>query len=221
MKLTYPFSLDGKVSGIYFPTGKKATCEFASKNCLIHCFAISRSKDKNKIAVEELKKVYQFFKENKSTIIAGYILKELNDNKIKMLHWFVSGDCTESDEDRIISVIEILADENIIQCGFTRNKSFWDKANNLKRFHKEFLHFLKHKPLITFALTVEEKSKAIDISLDGLVSFPNFKNGTFDLYKNRRITTGCSTRDRIEKINTDANCLKCYFNAIGCFTPDR
>ncbi len=222
MKLTYPFSLDGKVSGIFFPTGKEATCEFASKNCLIHCFAIGHSKDKGGIPVGELKKVYQFFKKNRPIIIAGHILKELNDNNVKVLHWFVSGDCKKDVEAKIIWIIKLLAAEHIVQCGFTRNESFWDRVNDIRQTSMPFPYCGEYKNWITFALTVENKPKAIDISHDGLVSFPNFKDGTFKLYKNKRKLIGCGgyTDPKLEKINISGNCLKCHLAKKGCFTPD-
>ncbi len=216
MKLTRPFSLDGKVSGIYFPTGKEATCEFASNNCLNNCFAINHSKDQERIPVEELKEVYQFFKDNTTLTIAGYILKELRDNHIKILHWFVSGDCKQVDEYKVTNVIDQLWEENIIQCGFTRNKSFWDFTN-----HWTFKDSLTRVPKVTFALTIENKPKALDISLNGLVSFPDFKSGKFQLYKNKRKVVGCGYTDpKLEKINNNDNCLKCYDTKMGCFTPD-
>ena len=212
MKLVY---LDGKVPAIFFPPGevaKKGTCQFASKKCLKEC-----PSQKSTI----LTKVYKEFKAKKPIILAGGIIETMDTLHYgEVLQWFSSGDCESEMEEKILKVIKFISMAGIIQCGFTRNVSFWKKTKKI--------------PNVNLVITVESMRIAKERFLDTIVAIPNYKTGVVNLHYiikgdpvRVRRSGGCGGSWWEESPNarptttrpliTEPDCTMCASQKKGCF----
>lgn len=220
MKLVYD---DGKVATIYFPPGRPkngGTCEFATDKCLDRC-----PSDVNPNALE--KAVYTEFVTKPAVELVQRIHMELLDLNKLVLQWFGWGDCPNKLTEKVAWIILKLKGEGVIQCGFTRNKALWRK--------------LASDRSIRIGLTVENKQDVLDYCEIGLVSVPDYKRGTVQLYSGvQRIEIGTEERvvahrgphcgDRwmttenvpIHEAKAhqirEADCSKCAASSMGCFS---
>jgi len=144
----------GNYGSICFPYGKLkdgGSCQFATAKCLKNC-----SEQFNR--QEWFRITYKYFKDNDSLAIYRQLVRELKEKKFKLLQWFDSGDCPTNLTHKIFGIMSELSKDGYVQCGFTRNKPLWEKANTLSRMRMGF--------------TVENES---DIKKNGLYGIPNYK----------------------------------------------
>lgn len=208
MKLLRPFTGTG---GILFPVGLPpiGTCEFATKRCIVNCYAnvgadLEYPDYDEEILIPDNDKIliYQYFMGCPVEWICEKIKEELDGLQTPILHWFGSGDCLTKDIDRITQIINAM-DNNIVQMGFTRNVQLWER-------HKDIL-----------ALTVENVKNIA--GRDGMFSVPNYTNQISKMYFCGKPTRGglCGPiicRDRTEKaLEHYINCRTCRRLQTGCF----
>lgn len=202
-KILRPFTGTGAV---FFPIGlpPKGTCEFASSDCLNHCYTIEESyfEEETNIANEELWYIYNYFMEQPINKICDEIVKELDGLQTPILHWFGMGDCRTKDVDRMSKIINAIPN-NIIQMGFTRNIKLWEKYKNI------------------FALTVESMKETKN--KEGLFSIPNYDEGISIIYSSKYTVRGgycgpVTCKDFVDsKLEHFINCRVCYKLSTGCF----
>ncbi len=202
-KILRPFTGTGAV---FFPVGlpPKGTCEFASDNCLKHCYTVEDSyfEEETKINNKELYKIYNYFMQSPISQIRDEIVKELDGLQTSILHWFGMGDCQTKDVNRISKIIKAIPD-SIVQMGFTRNVKLWEQYKNI------------------FALTIEDIEKAKN--KEGLFSIPNYVEGVSVMYSSKYTVRGgyCGSltcRDFVDsKLEHFVNCKVCYKLKTGCF----
>ncbi len=225
-KLLYQFS---GVAGIFFPVGKPeddGTCEFASNKCLLACAAINCNPKKGfkqirnpdngstiqceegieKIGHEKKKELYDFIIEKPVFQVCDRIMHELAEMKCNILYWFACGDCMKKDEARILKIIEYLDNEGVIQCGFTRNKTFWEESVKYTNY---------------IALTLESYWEVLKSQTMGLFAVPDYKNNTVKIYKGQETYWICGGNFTYLKLRVNtikSNCLECFNKKEGCFT---
>jgi hypothetical protein len=195
------------VRAIYLPPGRSldgGSCDFMTEECALNC-----GYKKNKL--EELN--LEVFRECSPLQLGLEIRKELKEYDCKILSWFATGDCPYDLTDKVYSIMDWLADEGFIQCGFTRNVELWERLLPLKD--------------ITLGLTVEDEEWAKRISKKGLVSVPDYNTWTVTLYKDTKpyfncgggFGTTCGENFVITKAEEiyPEDCGKCYERKRGCF----
>ena len=197
----YPLiHIEGKISRIYFPSGKikdGGTCSFATKKCLKECGSSTTN-------VRE-KYVYAFISQKNIFEICSRIYEEYIKSKTKLLQWFESGDCPKKDTNRIIEIIELLSKQKIPQFGFTRNRKLWEKVNEFDN--------------VNFVLSVENRTRAENLSEKGCIAVPNYKTGKIKLYKSLEYVGSCGGAwYELEDVVLENNCYKCYEKNRGCFS---
>ena len=203
IQLLYPFS---RVAGIFFPVGKPendGTCQFYSTKCLLACAAIHCVPNEfKKIGHETKKGIYDFIIYKPIFQVLDKIISELKEMNCKILYWFACGDCMQKDENRIIKIIDYLNGEGIIQCGFTRNKDFWQK---IKRY-------------TNIALTLETYAEVQKTQSYGLFAIPDYKKNVVKIYIGKYYSGSCGQSVYVYKsIKREANCLECFKQEQGCF----
>lgn len=200
-------SRDEYTGQIWFPAGKSNTCDFATKTCLDCCPQEDNIK---------LRYTYKYFLERKPEIISKRIQKELLEQGCVVLYWFESGDCPRKMTNHIYKIQSILANEGIVQLGFTRNQDLWRLANTLKNMR--------------MVLTVENKVLAKKLSEDGLVGVPNYKTQYVSIYRDVFEIIACSQSWTLPTCGawlSEANeiyeswCCECLRNKRGCFVNFR
>lgn len=202
LKILRPFTGTGAV---FFPIGlpPKGTCEFASSNCLKHCYTIEPSyfEEETNIDQKELWKIYYYFMIKPIYKIVDEIIKELDGLQTSILHWFGMGDCQTKDINRISQIINEIP-KNIFQMGFTRNVKLWKKYKDI------------------FSLTVESMEEATE---EGLFAIPNYDEGISVIYSPKYNVRGgycgpltCKdfTNSKLEHF---INCKVCHKLKTGCF----
>jgi hypothetical protein len=205
MKLLIP--LNG-VPAIFFPVGeidKGGTCEFATKKCLEMCSAFRNATDENIIGYEPKLKIFKFIIKMPLFLVCHQIMEDLNQMNSKLLYWFASGDCMKKHIDRISTIMKHLSLEEIIQCGFTRNKTLWKRTQQIQN--------------INIALTMEFKDVSKIGFTSGLISVPDYKTGKIKLYMNNVFQGSCGGyRTELKEAIQENDCNKCYEMKKGCFT---
>ncbi len=201
MKLLFPYSRD---FAVYFPPGKLkdgGSCEFMTPKCEKSCGLMANSYEK---------RVFFAFRNHTVKLLSSEILKQLNDEGHNQFHWFAAGDCPKILTDKILQVINILADKGIIQNGFTRNIKLWKACLKIKNTR--------------IALTVESRRNAKQMSAHGLVSLPDYKSEYTYIYIQGSkvtmcgggITCGSGFVEDDEVYPED--CTLCCEDSRGCFT---
>lgn len=206
MKILRPFTGTG---AIFFPIGipPVGTCENATKNCLKNCYQLNpRYPDYDEeilISQNEKQLIYKFIIESDIETIFNKFKSELNGLQTPILHWFGSGDCLMKDLEKISLIIErIKKDENIIQMGFTRNVSLWNRFKDI------------------FALTIEKREDATE---SGMYSIPDYKNEQSVMFSPFYQVRGglcgpISCDDMINsKLSHYINCKTCMRLKTGCY----
>ncbi len=203
MNLLRPFTGTG---AIFFPIGlpPSGTCEFSTENCRKHCYVLSNNlfDYESNISVERMLKVYNYIMNESVYDVCCRIAVELNGLQTPILHWFGSGDCLDSDIDKISLIIDVVPDR-IIQMGFTRNIKLWERYKNI------------------FALTIEKKEDAI--GEEGIFSIPSYAEEISVMYSPRYDVRGghcgpITCKDIIDgKLEHHINCRVCHDIKIGCF----
>jgi len=205
MKILHPFS---GVAGVFFPRGKldiEGTCEFASERCLRECGALKNIVNEPIIGHEAKMIVYNFIISNSVFVVCHQIEKEMKELKIKILYWFACGDCPKKYTLKIFSIMKHLALEGIVQHGFTRNKSLWKHALNIKQ--------------VRLVLTIERLRYSPKINR-GIIAVPNYQTGEINLYQNKTHWGFCVGEGfRRRKLNkkSGSNCNDCFEKKEGCF----
>lgn len=206
VKLLYPFS---SVAGIFFPIGKPeddGTCEFYSAKCLLACAAIhciEENAENEKIGHEFKKATYDFIVKENIFKVLYKITEELKDMKCNILYWFACGDCEKKHQERLIEIIQYLYKYDIIQCGFTRNKSFW----------LEIQKYTNH-----IALTLESYNEVQKTQSSGLFAIPDYKINKVKIYRGELHCGTCGMSVyTFDKMVRKANCLECWKQKQGCF----
>lgn len=203
IKLLYHFS---GIAGIFFPIGKledDGTCEFHTTKCLLVCAAINCDSAEKEIIGHELKKVtHDFIVEEDIFKVLHKITEELKDMKSNILYWFASGDCERKHIGKIIKIIKYLAEEGIVQCGFTRNKELWEKIGHYANI----------------ALTLESFVEVRKTQSAGLFAIPDYKTTKVKIYRGTFHSGTCGMSFFTYKnIKRKANCVECYKQSQGCF----
>ncbi len=204
------FDCYNNVRAIHLPPGAAnigGSCDFMTKACKENCgYRINRL---------ELD-VYRNFMNMSPLTLALGIRKELNHYDCRILTWFATGDCPEMLTDKIAFIIDWLAEEGFVQCGFTRNTVLWERLLPLAN--------------VTLGLTVEDHKEAEIVSEKGLVAVPDYASWTVTLYKKAKAYFNCgggwgiSCGANFVTINASAeeiypeDCGQCYDNKRGCFT---
>jgi hypothetical protein len=215
MKILYPFA---NVMGLHFPVGKLedgGTCQFITDKCYEECCCNYLPDVTMGVEIKIKKKVYRYFLDNSPEKVAKQMAKELSEADCNILSWFASGDCPSMLTNKFHSVVKILDKSNIIQTGFTRNKTLWKKCKQLS-------------PSCKVLFTIEDIKDTDD---DGLYSLPNYEIGAIDIVHiadkktGRFITVGCGGGyyEHQKKIMGKDNshlkldCRACYKDKTGCF----
>jgi hypothetical protein len=212
-KLLRPFTGTG---AIFFPIGKPplGTCEQASELCIEYCYAKEEKHpngdDELRITQDEKWRVYWFITERPFKQILEEIQINLDGLQTYILHWFGSGDCPAKDVERISDLIQYIKDRDgdIIQMGFTRNKSLWGR-------HKE-----------VFALTVETEDEANSLG-EGVYAIPDYTGEISIMYSPDYTLRGgrCGPTSCRDTYNTQLehliNCQICHRLNLGCFDRRR
>ncbi len=196
------FECYNNVRAVHLPP--RETCDFMTKKCKAHCgYRVNRFEED----------VFEELKIESASNIKLKIRDELREYKCKMLSWFATGDCPEDMTDKITTIIDWLAEEGFIQCGFTRNKRLWENLLPLNN--------------VTLGLTVEDHNKAKRMSDRGLISVPDYDSWTVTLYKEGSsiyncgggFGTTCGEGFVITKASEvyPEDCGQCYDNSRGCF----
>ncbi len=205
-KLLYPFS---GIAGLFFPVGKPeddGTCEFYSEKCLLACAAIHCIDEnaENKIIGHELKKAaYDFIVKENLFKVLYKITEELKVMKCNILYWFACGDCKKEHQERLMNIIEYLHKYGIVQCGFTRNKNFWEEVQKYTQY---------------IALTLESYTEVQKTQRTGLFAIPDYKTNKVKIYRGEFHSGTCGMSVySFKNIVRKANCLECYKLKQGCF----
>ncbi|MCK5018134.1 MAG: hypothetical protein KAS32_13840 [Candidatus Peribacteraceae bacterium] len=200
---------DGSAGGIFFPPGKPkdgGTCEFATRKCLNNCVLKVN---------EPTKQTYRCFVDYSVGEIVGEIMREMSYYPNKFITWFVSGDCPRELEDKIAEVMKCLSRQEIVQHGFTRNKSLWRKIRGI------------HK--LTLCLTVENLTKASKEKEGDYIVVPDYKTERVDIFKlkdSEYTYSGSCGSGWVKTPVTQSwdafdvseeDCGLCYKNKKGCF----
>ncbi len=207
MKILHSFS---GVAAISFPRGKppKGTCGFATEMCLENCAATRVTNKNDTLGYRTKKRTYDFIINRPIFEVCAQVAKEMAEMEATVLYWFGAGDCPTKHIDKIVAIIKHFDSEKIPQCGFTRNREFWDKMGFIR----------KH-----FALTIEDIDIAKnDHTLHGLVAIPDYKTGSvnlyfadYDMYPGG--TCAASKYTAITGAGYEAHCDHCLKNKRGCF----
>ncbi len=188
----------GRLPSIFFPSGKikdGGSCSFATPICLKFC--------ESSKANQKEKDIFKYITTADSLEVFHKILNELGEDKL--LYWFASGDCPPKHKQRIASLIKALAERDIIQLGFTRNKKLWETLVDVSNCY--------------IILTIEDKKEAEKISNDRIVAVPDYKEGKVNLYKNGFHYGGCGADwYEFEDIICENDCRECYEVSRGCFS---
>ncbi len=192
---------------INFPNGsleQNGTCEFMTEQCRKFCH------DEYKSDLFEFN-TYAFFKKFTTT----EIYQELQKCKIEApLVWFAeSGDCPTLIETKILEVMKFLSNIGILQNGFTRNKSFWSQANEIKE--------------VRIFLTVEDMNAVQELNKLGPVAYPLYGTEQVRLYIKNAIwlcgggsLTGICGQGEVEigdDMKHPESCINCCEVKIGCY----
>ena len=212
-------------AGVFFPIGlpPEGTCEFATKTCLVKCIALKDKGDDKELRVSQhLKKnIHNFFVSKPTIEVCFKIIEEMGQMQVNILHWFMSGDCLEEDQKKIIDIIETLwKNTKIVQVGFTRNEHFWNS--------------IKYRSNIVFTCEPEDGvlTEGIFSKKDNygrIFGVPNYESDAVDLYivdksKGATIYGRCGTKfvdynyygvGVESKHPTD--CSLCFKLRQGCF----
>ena len=198
--------LFGTGRAISFPAGKPpiGTCEFATETCLKECA------DKLKPFKHEIARYELFCNMTPSELIK--VITDEIDNSVcshnKILSWFTeSGDCPSDLTDKVLEVMHGL---HVPQNGFTRNRRLWKKSHSIPNVHLGF--------------TVEDESAGIELSKQGLVSVPDYKEERVKILKHDQIwlcgggsvTCGCGTVED-SGFDSEEDCGLCHSMTRGCF----
>ena len=210
MKILHPFS---GAAGVFFPIGLPkdgGTCSFSTKKCREMCCAKWRPKNRAdyeyKINKRTVNAQYRYFIEQNPLTVAGKIIKEMGELDFKILHWFASGDCLSKDLKQITTIMKIISSQDIVQCGFTRNKKLWEATWHIMR--------------VTIALTVEDLYNRPDSGRcrNQLIAVPDYETGTVHLYKSKEYYGGCGGKYfQFKDIKEPVNCEECFKHKRGCF----
>ncbi len=213
MKIVFPFS---GVAAVFLPVGKVengGTCEFASKKCLMKCAAfhnVDKSAKKGEfgyvLGYKKKEDSLNFITKNSSLLIADTISKNMADIGTEILYWFASGDCSNENIDKIIHTMEHLSLTGISQCGFTRNRKFWIRANNID--------------FARIALTVEDEKTIKEPRDTGFFAIPNYSTGRVKLVWGGSESSSGSCggmRYILNNVKYEASCQLCFDNKRGCF----
>ncbi len=209
MKILRPI---GGAAGIFFPVGlpnNGGTCQYATKTCLRECYAISDKDYDEELNVLEVDKrvIYEYFMNEHIFTICAEIVREMKELQTHILHWFASGDCLDTDIERIVKIARYLFYEHIKQNGFTRNIHLWNKFMCIP---------------VRIVLTLENKE---DIKLHalpiGVYAIPDYKNTYTDIYTVSGSSGSCGLRkfvlNKQKRISSTPNCKYCDRKKVGCF----
>lgn len=156
------FSTGRSGAEVSFPShqGKFGTCDFMTPKCAKACMVVTNPVEKA---------AHQFFVDNEPLIIVSQILAEMEWMNADMMSWFIeSGDCPTNLNDKIVEVVGYLSSHKVPQNGFTRNKYFWEKANEADDCR--------------ICLTVENKEEAIKLSYTNPTAHPNYNKLSVSIY---------------------------------------
>lgn len=193
-------------SALYFPPGlpeRKGSCAFASMRCLVNCLSYLTHNTVTDNTV-------QIFKNKPSKTIANIIFEEIKDKNPLLVEWFCWGDCMPDMTDKVLTVMKLLSNKNVIQYGFTRNRKLWDATLKIQNTRIGF--------------TEEDWNEVGKLAMKGLVAFPRYDIGVTQLYLRgekpyQAGSCGSSFMQyHATKIVYDADCSECYKNKRGCFT---
>ena len=146
----------GDAAALYLPPGRPdegGCCDFASPTCLIHCFELP---DRNPLQAQALAVV----RAAAAVPLAARMIDDLKHLGRDHLFWFAAGDCPHDQTDKLALVATIIAGAGFWQGGFTRNKRFWRSMLEL--------------PRARLAFTMENWGKALNLSREGLVAWPDY-----------------------------------------------
>lgn len=210
------------VAGIFFPIGEPrfgGTCQYASERCLKECYALNKHYDVTvDIPEDDKREIYKFIVKESTLTVCNTIIKEMEGLQAKILTWFCSGDCPDSDIERIYQVMLLLNEQGVIQNGFTRNTQLYGRIIDDG--------IIKH-----IILTVE--SQSVDDAPEdeypmGIWAIPDYDKGIIKLYHgtlaHREDIGNCGwhqvreTKFKGKEIVIATNCYGCYKKGIGCFT---
>ena len=234
-KLLHPFA---HVMGVYFPVGKLedgGTCEFATEKCLKECIACNPDTKNSRIPYGDKLTAYDYFISNTAEDIAKKIIGELIDSSCKQVSWFASGDCPRAIEWKVLSVMLILQNSGIIQCGFTRNRKLHTHLY-FKRSSYSDIDSWSLPSDLRIVLTVEDIEKArgvlriSDVNKgDGnvLMGCPDYREKKVNIYIRGQSSFSCYdnyfySNPEINMVpknkeGKELNCKACYEKKQGCF----
>ena len=162
--------LDDGLTCIFFPTGSPesgGSCYFMTPKCWEHCPGNQTRHG------HEVKAMKYFFNHSVITI-SERIIRELKYFKSDFLGWFSWGDCPPVLVEKVFSITQRLKGMGIFQVGFTRNEILWKK--------------IKPEKTLRFGLTVDDYSKALERSNEGVISHPNVvKNEALIMCKGKEV----------------------------------
>ncbi len=188
---------------IFFPVGKLAdggTCNFMTDECYENCPSCG-------VVHEHEIKALKYFKDNPIGEIVERIMKELSYFESTFLGWFSWGDCPPSLTEKIVEIVRRLNESGIIQNGFTRNKTLWEKIpckNNLR-----------------FSLSVDTEKDANVSSNSKTVCFPDISRAEARVFFDGKMRARCSGYFCIHldtNRTVEADCEQCYAGFNGCFS---
>lgn len=195
--------LDNGYPCVYMPTGRPedgGTCSYATGECLTHCPSYC-------LVNEHEKRVLEFFKNNNTGNIADRILRELDMFGTCSLYWYPWGDCLDSLTRKTSEIICMLADKEITQNGFTRNRELWDR--------------LPSNEYIRFGLSVDSIGIAKAFSVGGHnTCCPDIETGEARIFYKGEMVARCSgwwCRWIEENRIIEADCVLCIRHEKGCF----
>lgn len=202
------------VGVLYFPAGSidiGGTCEFATENCLKYCPEIANNRQPHY-------DTYNFIVKNDVEVVFNKIKKDLFALDKKVLTWFAAGDCMMKGMNHILDIMVEVSMVGIVQHGFTRNVSLWEKAQGIQNMY--------------LALTVESKKDKLFREGFGRVVIPDYEKDMITLYqleevdvfepKEIAMCSGVFWADVLVGSELrESNCSVCYDNLEGCFKSKK
>lgn len=198
--------LDGMFPVIMFPVGLPSTggtCAYLTEHCLKYC----PTQETNIHEVRAL----NFFKENNKNTIVNKILEDMCSYNLMHLYWWPWGDCLPEMTDKIADIMFSLSSVGILQNGYTRNWSLWEKINFAPQIDN--LRIGGHTDSI-------EEAKKISKNYERVICCPDIAVNKAELYfKGEKVARCCGIWcDWLTKNETRiADCQECFMFKQGCF----
>jgi hypothetical protein len=205
------FNGPGGVPSIFFPAGRPedgGSCSFAIEECLVDCPSALATNEHEVRALD-------FFKTQPADTIVEKILQDLETDVYEyyynILYWFPWGDCLAELTDKCCEIMTALNDKMIVQYGFTTNRELWENLPLSNRLRMGLSLYTEQSP--------ENFKKALELSKDRLVCYPDMKQWQGRFYFDGRLVATCTdwwcTWEDGQTYNSD--CLRCIWCHKGCF----